>query len=74
MDLILISTSICSIPHASPHSTHQLLSTSPANSATSPVRESVLAQSETTPPDDREQPFPLAESAAPAPVAASAQK
>ncbi|KAH9997839.1 Endosulfine-domain-containing protein [Russula vinacea] len=31
------------IPHASSHATHQLLSTSPANSATSPVRESPLS-------------------------------
>ena len=59
-----------SIPHASSHSTHQLLSTSPANSATSPVRESSLAQNEMMfPPDDRE--VPSSESAAPAPVATS---
>ncbi len=63
-----------SIPHASPHGTYQLLSTSPANSASSPVRESVLAQSETTPPDDSEQPFPPAELVAPAPVTTSVQK
>jgi hypothetical protein len=67
-----------SIPHASSHTTHQLLSTSPANSATSPVRESALAQSETTLPDDSEKPFPPypAESVAPtpAPVAAAAQE
>jgi hypothetical protein len=63
------------IPHASSHvSTHQLLSTSPANSATSPVRESSLAQNETLFPDDREEPFHSSESAAPAPVATSAQK
>ncbi|KAF8478192.1 camp-regulated phosphoprotein/endosulfine conserved region-domain-containing protein [Russula ochroleuca] len=62
------------IPHASSHATHQLLSTSPANSATSPVRESVLSQSETSLPDDREQPFPPTESVAPAPVTASAQE
>jgi hypothetical protein len=62
------------IPHASSHSTQQSLSTSPANTATSPVRESVLSQGETTLPDDREQPFPPAESVAPAPVATSAQK
>ncbi|KAI0250779.1 Endosulfine-domain-containing protein [Lactifluus subvellereus] len=61
------------IPHASSHAT-QLLSSSPANSATSPVRESALAQSETSPPDDREQPFPPAESVAPAPVTTSSQK
>jgi len=62
------------IPHASSHATHQLLSSSPANSATSPVRESALAQSETSPPDDREQPFPPAESVALAPVATSSQE
>jgi hypothetical protein len=72
VDLILISAR--SIPHASSHATHQLLSTSPANSATSPVRESVLAQNETMLPEDREQPFPPAESVASAPVAASVQK
>lgn len=69
-----------SIPHSSSHTTHQLLSASPANSATatSPVRESALAQSETTLPDDSEKPFPpaAAESVAPAPapVTASAQE
>jgi len=65
------------IPHASSHATHQLLSTSPANSATSPVRESALAQSETTLPDDSEKPFPPApaESVTPAPApVASAQE
>jgi len=64
------------IPHASSHSTHQSLSTSPANTATSPVRESSLAQSETTLADVSEKPFPPAppESVAPAPVAASAQE
>jgi hypothetical protein len=64
-----------SIPHASSHATHQLLSTSPANSATSPVRESSLAQNEMLfPADDREEPFHSSESAAPAPVATSAQE
>ncbi|KAH8998545.1 camp-regulated phosphoprotein/endosulfine conserved region-domain-containing protein [Lactarius akahatsu] len=62
------------IPHASSHATHQLLSTSPVNSATSPVRESALALNETSLPDDREEPFHPSESAAPAPVATSAQK
>jgi hypothetical protein len=63
-----------SIPHASSHAAHQLLSTSPANSATSPVRESALA--ETSLPDDREEPFhpSASESVAPAPVATSAQQ
>jgi len=62
------------IPHASSHNTHQNLSTSPAsNTATSPVRESGLAQSETL-PDDPEQQFKPAESITPAPVAASAQE
>jgi hypothetical protein len=62
------------IPHASSHAAHQLLSTSPANSATSPVRESALA--ETSLPDDREEPFhpSASESVAPAPVATSAQQ
>ncbi|KAI0004484.1 camp-regulated phosphoprotein/endosulfine conserved region-domain-containing protein [Russula compacta] len=61
------------IPHASLHATHQLLSSSPVNSATSPVRESVLAQSETTQPDDHEQSFPpSAESVASASASASA--
>ena len=63
-----------SIPHASSHTTHQTLSTSPANSATSPVRESSLAQNEMMFPDDREEPFHPSESAAPAPVATSAQE
>lgn len=66
-----------SIPHASPHAIHQLLSSSPVNSATSPVRESVLAQSESTLPDDHEQSFPpSAESvaSASAPASASTQK
>ena len=65
-----------SIPHASSHATHQTLSTSPANSATSPVRESSLAQNETLfpVPDDRDEPFHPSESAAPAPVATSVQK
>jgi len=58
------------IPHASSHSTQQTLSTSPANTATSPVRESVLSKGETSLPDEHEQPFPPAESVAPAPVAA----
>jgi len=67
------------IPHASSHATHQLLSTSPANSATSPVRESSLGQNETSlfpVPDDREEPFPpsASESVAPAPVVTSAQQ
>jgi len=60
------------IPHASSHATHQLLSTSPANSATSPVRESSLAQNEMLFPDDRE--GHPSEPAAPAPVATSAQE
>ncbi|KAH9980231.1 camp-regulated phosphoprotein/endosulfine conserved region-domain-containing protein [Lactifluus volemus] len=60
------------IPHASPHPTHQLVSSSPVNSTTSPVRESALAQSETS-VDDREQHFPAVESTS-APVATSAQK
>lgn len=65
-----------SIPHASSHATHQLLSTSPVNSATSPVRESALSQNETSLPDDREEPFhpSASESVAPAPVATSAQQ
>ncbi|KAH9080507.1 Endosulfine-domain-containing protein [Lactarius deliciosus] len=64
------------IPHASSHATHQILSTSPANSATSPVRESALALNETSlpVPDDREESFHPSESVAPAPVATSAQK
>ncbi|KAH9969632.1 Endosulfine-domain-containing protein [Russula dissimulans] len=64
------------IPHASSHNTHQLLSTSPAaNTATSPVRESVLAQSETFPDDhEQQQQFKPAESVTPPPVAASVQK
>jgi len=62
------------IPHASLHTNHQLLSTSPANSATSPVRESALSQSETTPPDEPEQPFIPGDSVITHPVAASVQK
>ncbi|KAI9512471.1 Endosulfine-domain-containing protein [Russula earlei] len=63
------------IPHASSHATHQIISTSPANTASSPVRESVLAQSETLSLDDHEQPFPpAAETVVPAPVSTSAQK
>jgi len=62
------------IPHASSHTTHQTLSTSPANSATSPVRESSLSQNEMLFPDNREEPFHPSESAAPAPVTTSAQK
>ncbi len=73
MDPILILSR--SIPHASSHATQQSLSTSPANTATSPVRESVLSKGETTLPDEHEQPFPPpAELVAPAPVATSAQK
>ncbi|KAI0284018.1 camp-regulated phosphoprotein/endosulfine conserved region-domain-containing protein [Russula aff. rugulosa BPL654] len=59
------------IPHASSHSTQQTLSTSPANNTPiSPVRESALSMSN----DEDEQPFPPAESAAPAPVANSTQE
>lgn len=72
VDPILISSH--SIPHASSHSTQQSISTSPANTATSPVRESVLSKGETTLPDEHEQPFPPAESVASAPVATSVQK
>jgi len=61
------------IPHASSHSTHQSLSQSPANTATSPVRESALAQSETTLPDDCDKPFPPAPAESVVP-AASAQE
>jgi hypothetical protein len=61
-------TSGHSIPHASPHATHQILSCSPVNSTSSPVRESALSQSETSLPDDREQPFPPAESTTPSTV------
>ncbi|KAI0269867.1 camp-regulated phosphoprotein/endosulfine conserved region-domain-containing protein [Gloeopeniophorella convolvens] len=62
------------IPHASsPHGPHQGLSASPANPATSPVRESALSHNDSL-PDDREEAFSPVDPVAPAPVAASAQE